>query len=196
MMPDRAARRGAAGASGPYSDTSAADAPSADAPAGGASAAGAPGAGASAPYGGGRDRGRTIHQVRSDGRIIGEIRSDTPIFVISVAAELAGMHAQTLRSYDREGLVSPRRTSGGGRRYSQRDIELLQQVQQLSQDEGVNRAGIRRIMELENQVDALRTRLEELAAELTAARDAVDPATRGDIVPWRSRTTAIVTWRR
>lgn len=160
--------------------------------------------------------GRPIHQVRPDGRIVGEIRADTPVFVISVAADLAGMHAQTLRSYDREGLVSPRRTSGGGRRYSQRDIELLQQVQQLSQDEGVNRAGIRRIMELENQVDALQSRLAELAAELDEAQAALAAgerhtrpaaavvATRGGIggvvpgdavVPWRSHTTAIVTWR-
>lgn len=156
---------------------------------------------------------RPIHQVRSDGRIVGEIRIDTPIFVISVAADLAGMHAQTLRSYDREGLVSPRRTSGGGRRYSARDIERLQQVQQLSQDEGVNRAGIRRIMELENEVDALRSRVEEMAAELDAAKtaladgprhaDAAAPRARGvvdvargdAVVPWRSRTTAIVTWR-
>lgn len=152
---------------------------------------------------------RPIHQVRSDGRIVGEIRSDTPIFVISVAAELAGMHAQTLRSYDREGLVSPRRTSGGGRRYSQRDIELLQQVQQLSQDDGVNRAGIRRIMELETQVDALRDRIVELAADLDAAQAALAAehrhtrsggATRaaGDheaVVPWRAHATAIVTWR-
>lgn len=149
---------------------------------------------------------RPIHQVRSDGRIVGEIRSDTPVFVISVAAELAGMHAQTLRSYDREGLVSPRRTTGGGRRYSQRDIELLQQVQQLSQDDGVNRAGIRRIMELENEVDALAARLEEVAAELTEAKAALAAGQRrvgdalavapGDaVVPWRSRTTTIVTWK-
>src|SRR5690606_35227559 len=110
---------------------------------------------------------------RSDGRIVGEIRVDTPVFVISVAADLAGMHAQTLRSYDREGLVSPRRTSGGGRRYSPRDIERLQQVQQLSQDEGVNRAGIRRIMELEDQVEALRAELEQMAAELEATRSAL-----------------------
>jgi MerR family transcriptional regulator, heat shock protein HspR len=156
---------------------------------------------------------RPIHQVRSDGRIVGEIRVDTPVFVISVAADLAGMHAQTLRSYDREGLVSPRRTSGGGRRYSARDIERLQQVQQLSQDEGVNRAGIRRIMELENQVDAMRARLEELAAELDAARAALAAGTGGAaasvvagsvvagavvgdaVVPWRGHTTAIVTWQ-
>src|SRR3954466_10005998 len=95
---------------------------------------------------------------------------DAPLFVISVAAQLAGMHAQTLRSYDREGLVSPGRTSGGGRRYSRRDIELLREVQRLSQDEGVNRAGIRRIIELEAQVVALRQRLTEIASELDQAR--------------------------
>jgi MerR family transcriptional regulator/heat shock protein HspR len=149
---------------------------------------------------------RPIHQVRRDGRIVGEIRSDTPVFVISVAAELAGMHAQTLRSYDREGLVSPGRTSGGGRRYSQRDIELLQQVQRLSQDEGVNRAGIRRIIELEGQVDALRDRLAEVLDEVTELRSELTASRRPgsahpvvalgrDVVPWQARTTAIVTWR-
>ncbi len=152
---------------------------------------------------------RPIHQVRSDGRVVGEIRSDTPIFVISVAAELAGMHAQTLRSYDREGLVSPGRTSGGGRRYSQRDIELLQQVQKLSQDEGVNRAGIRRIIELEGEVDALRGRMEELLAELVELRAEVvrgggasermgstpGIAVRQELVPFPAHATAIVIWR-
>jgi MerR family transcriptional regulator, heat shock protein HspR len=134
---------------------------------------------------------------------------DTPVFVISVAAELAGMHAQTLRSYDREGLVSPGRSSGGGRRYSQRDIELLQQVQRLSQDAGVNRAGIRRIMELETEVDDLRVRMEDLAAQVAELRqalrlsqaDAANAAAnavaglRRDLVPWRRTGTAIVTWR-
>ncbi len=73
---------------------------------------------------------------------------DAQIFVISVAAELAGMHAQTLRNYDRLGLVTPHRTTGGGRRYSPRDVALLREVQRLSQDEGVNLAGIKRIIEL------------------------------------------------
>lgn len=155
------------------------------------------------------DAERTIHQVGGDGRVVGEIRTDTPVFVISVAAELAGMHAQTLRTYDREGLVTPGRTSGGGRRYSQRDIELLQQVQQLSQDEGVNRAGIRRIIELENDVDNLRGHLAQLTAELEAARDvalqlaaqlpSADStalvAMRRPVVPVRTRTTTVVTWR-
>ncbi len=135
---------------------------------------------------------------------------DAPLFVISVAAQLAGMHAQTLRSYDREGLVSPGRTPGGGRRYSQRDIELLREVQRLSQDDGVNRAGIRRIIELESQVDALRSRISELTAEvaelqddlLTARMDAANAAAnaiaglRRDVVPWQQPSTALVAWHK
>ena len=73
------------------------------------------------------------------------VADDAPVFVISVAAELAGMHAQTLRQYDRLGLVSPGRTPGGGRRYSPRDVALLREVQRLSQEDGVNLAGIKRI---------------------------------------------------
>ena len=135
---------------------------------------------------------------------------DAPLFVISVAAQLAGMHAQTLRSYDREGLVSPGRTAGGGRRYSHRDIELLREVQRLSQDDGVNRAGIRRIIELESQVDALRSRIGELTEQvaelqddlLGARMDAANAAAnaiaglRRDVVPWQQPSTAIVAWRR
>ena len=135
---------------------------------------------------------------------------DAPLFVISVAAQLAGMHAQTLRSYDREGLVSPGRTAGGGRRCSHRDIELLREVQRLSQDEGVNRAGIRRIIELEAQVDALRSRIAEMSdqiadlqdALLNARLDATNAAAnaiaglRRDVVPWQQPSTALVAWRR
>lgn len=91
---------------------------------------------------------------------------DAPVFVISVAAELAGMHAQTLRQYDRLGLVTPSRTRGGGRRYSARDVELLREVQRLSQEEGVSLAGIARILELEDQVAALRNRVAELTHEV------------------------------
>jgi MerR family transcriptional regulator/heat shock protein HspR len=87
-------------------------------------------------------------------------------FVISVAAERAGMHPQTLRQYDRLGLVTPERTGGGGRRYSERDVELLREVQRLSQEEGVNLAGIKRIIDLENQVEALQQRVAELAAQV------------------------------
>ena len=69
------------------------------------------------------------------------------VFVISVAAELAGMHAQTLRTYDRMGLVIPQRTRGGGRRYSRRDVDVLREIQRLSQEEGVNLAGIKAIIQ-------------------------------------------------
>jgi MerR family transcriptional regulator, heat shock protein HspR len=126
---------------------------------------------------------------------------DSPVFVISVAAELAGMHAQTLRSYDRLGLVSPGRAAGGGRRYSARDIALLREVQRLSQEDGVNLAGVKRIIELEQLVDDLRARIEELASELDAARAAADQAAasihasyRRDLVPV-DRRQALVVWR-
>ncbi|MBM6544741.1 helix-turn-helix transcriptional regulator [Janibacter sp. YIM B02568] len=95
---------------------------------------------------------------------------ETPVFVISVAAELAGMHAQTLRQYDRMGLVTPSRTRGGGRRYSAADVARLREVQRLSQEEGVSLAAIQRIFELEHQVEALRARVSELTEELDTAR--------------------------
>lgn len=94
-----------------------------------------------------------------------------PVYVISVAAELTGLHPQTLRQYDRAGLVSPGRTGGGGRRYSLRDIELLREVAELT-GSGIGLEGVRRILELEHQVAALRARNQELrvqAAELQAA---------------------------
>jgi MerR family transcriptional regulator/heat shock protein HspR len=126
---------------------------------------------------------------------------DMPVFVISVAAQLSGLHAQTLRSYDRLGLVSPGRTSGGGRRYSMRDIALLREVQRLSQSDGVNLAGIKRIIELENQVDALQARLAELTEELAGAYAAAQQAAaavhasyRKDLVPIRHET-ALVVWK-
>ena len=95
---------------------------------------------------------------------------DTPVYVISVAAELAGMHAQTLRQYDRLGLVTPSRTGGGGRRYSGRDVALLREVQRLSQEEGISLAGIARILELEGQVEALRDQVAQLTTRLDDAR--------------------------
>jgi MerR family transcriptional regulator, heat shock protein HspR len=115
-----------------------------------------------------------------------DVPEDAPVFVISVAAELAGMHAQTLRQYDRLGLVTPGRTGGGGRRYSARDVALLREVQRLSQAEGVNLAGIKRIIELESQVDALRARVAELAAELDHAHSELAA---------RSAPSALVVWQ-
>jgi MerR family transcriptional regulator, heat shock protein HspR len=116
-------------------------------------------------------------------------RDDTHSFLISVAAELAGMHAQTLRTYDRLGLVTPRRTTGGGRRYSQHDVDLLREVQRLSQDEGVNLAGIKRIIELTTQVEALRSRLRELADEVEQLR--TNQRRDVAVVP---KSTALVVW--
>ena len=127
---------------------------------------------------------------------------DAPVFVISVAAELAGMHAQTLRQYDRLGLVSPGRTAGGGRRYSPRDVALLREVQRLSQEDGVNLAGIKRIIELESQVEALQARVHELLESLElsehrrfAAEAAVRSGYHGDLVPRSASSSALVVWR-
>jgi MerR family transcriptional regulator/heat shock protein HspR len=126
---------------------------------------------------------------------------DTPVFVISVAAELSGLHAQTLRGYDRMGLVSPGRTSGGGRRYSMRDIAVLREVQRLSQEQGVNLAGIKRIIDLEREVDELRNRIAELTEELAAVHAAAEQAAaaihrsyRNELVPV-TRQTALVVWK-
>lgn len=136
---------------------------------------------------------------------------ETPVFVISIAAQLAGMHAQTLRQYDRMGLVSPLRTRGGGRRYSARDVTLLREVQRLSQDEGVSLAGIQRILDLENQVQALRARVAELGAELEDMKSVFGAGSRvfaaglaGEVVAVRAGqrpprsvipSSALVIWR-
>jgi MerR family transcriptional regulator/heat shock protein HspR len=101
---------------------------------------------------------------------------EAKVFVISVAAELSGLHPQTLRTYDRLGLVRPARTGGGGRRYSLRDIELLRSVAQLTA-EGLGLEGVKRVLQLENQVMALRSRVAELENEL-ASRDSAMPQVR------------------
>lgn len=125
-----------------------------------------------------------------DPKSVSGATSRAEFFMISVAAQLAGMHAQTLRTYDRLGLVTPQRTSGGGRRYSARDVEVLREVQRLSQDEGVNLAGIKRIIELTNQVEALQQRVEEMSAELERLRAGYRP----DLSP-PARSTALVVWQ-
>lgn len=139
-----------------------------------------------------------------------EVDDTTPVFVISVAAQLAGMHPQTLRQYDRLGLVSPGRTAGRGRRYSPRDVVVLREVQRLSQEEGVNLSGIKRILELELEADRLRRQVEALTEELAEVRERLAQGRRvfaagpgGDIVavprgqrPARlTPSTALVVWR-
>jgi MerR family transcriptional regulator/heat shock protein HspR len=120
-------------------------------------------------------------------RVAGDLPEDAPVFVISVAAQLAGMHAQTLRQYDRLGLVTPGRTVGGGRRYSARDVALLREVQRLSQEHGVNLAGIKRIIELEGELDALHAEVAVLRAQLDQAR--------AELAEHRRPSTALVVWR-
>lgn len=99
----------------------------------------------------------------------------TPVYVISVAAELTGLHPQTLRQYDRVGLVSPGRTGGGGRRYSLHDIELLREVAELTAA-GIGLEGVKRILELENQVNALQHRNSELRARVRQLEESLDTA--------------------
>ena len=113
------------------------------------------------------------------------VRDDEPLYVISVAADMAGMHPQTLRQYDRLGLVSPGRAGGGSRRYSRRDIDLLREVQRLSQEEGVNLAGIKRILELAAELDAVRERLAELSAEFSWLATKMAPHTLARFEPRR-----------
>jgi MerR family transcriptional regulator/heat shock protein HspR len=99
-----------------------------------------------------------------------QVSDDTPVYVISVAAELSGMHPQTLRAYDRLGLVSPGRSSKQARRYSLRDILVLRQVQRLSQEDGVNLSGIKLILELEAEVERSRQLMADMNAELAQLR--------------------------
>ena len=139
-----------------------------------------------------------------------DLHDETPVYVISVAAQLTGLHPQTLRQYDRLGLVSPGRTTGRGRRYSARDITVLREVARLSA-EGVSLAGIKRILELEAHIDGLQRQVAELQARLSAAvanrsataarragdtgRDGAGMPPRRDVVPVRN-DTSIVVWTR
>jgi MerR family transcriptional regulator/heat shock protein HspR len=106
------------------------------------------------------------------------------VYVISVAAELAGMHPQTLRIYERRGLVQPARTEGGNRRYSDADIELLSRISELA-EQGLNLEGIRRVMELEAEVAQLREQLRDAQSAARNARSEAERTQRRDLVPLR-----------
>lgn len=129
---------------------------------------------------------------------------DAAVFVISVAAELTGLHPQTLRTYERMGLITPGRTGGGGRRYSPRDIDLLREIAHLTSS-GIGIEGVRRILELENRLAALTARHQELVIELEATREALRQAATGlrpagsrlPAVPQQPTTgQSVVVWRR
>jgi MerR family transcriptional regulator/heat shock protein HspR len=125
---------------------------------------------------------------------------DAKVLIISVAARMAGMHPQTLRQYDRMGLVQPGRAAGGGRRYSVRDVALLREIQRLSQDDGVNLAGVKRVIELEQLTYELRQRLLEVEVELVEAQRRLAEVQamslpRRDLVPRRATQTALVVWQ-
>ena len=130
---------------------------------------------------------------------------NSPLFAIAVAAELSGMHPQTLRQYDRLGMVSPRRTAGQSRRYTMRDVVQLREIARLSA-EGLNLEGIRRILELENQVSALGNRVHELEAALAdellnrPGRRVFAAGAEGDVVSLRAgerakKANQLVVWR-
>ncbi len=116
------------------------------------------------------------------------------VYIISVAAELAGVHPQTLRIYERKGLLRPARTPGNTRRYSQRDIARLQMIQKLTQEQGLNLAGVKMIVEMEDQLDRMRRRMEALDRDFRKARNRMleemerlrSQSRRGEIVPLSS----------
>ena len=108
--------------------------------------------------------------------------ADRGVYVISVAAELAGVHPQTLRIYERRGLLDPARTGGGSRRYSQRDIDRLRRIHELT-EAGLNLAGVKAVMELEDEVARLRRQLNEVVAEARDAVERVHRQYRRELVP-------------
>jgi MerR family transcriptional regulator/heat shock protein HspR len=109
-------------------------------------------------------------------------RHQHPVYVISVFAELAGVHPQTLRNYERSGLLSPQRTSGGSRRFSEADLAALRRIQDLT-NEGVNLEGVKRIMRLEAEVEALKQELDATAHEARSSVEQTHRQYRRDLVP-------------
>ena len=117
------------------------------------------------------------------------------VYVISVAAELTGMHPQTLRIYERKGLLDPSRTSGGSRRFSERDLERLRHIQELTST-GLNLEGVRRVLQLEAEVAALRREIDDTRRRADAAVDATHRQYRRDLVPVRQAPVPYRTMRR
>ena len=121
------------------------------------------------------------------------VESGRGVFMISVAAELAQMHPQTLRMYEARGLIEPKRSPKGTRLYSQEDVELLRRIQEMTSDLGLNLAGVERVLELEAQVDEMHARIEDLEVEALHAQvqlaeelEQVRRSFRAELVPYRS----------
>jgi MerR family transcriptional regulator, heat shock protein HspR len=120
---------------------------------------------------------------------------DRPRYMISVAAELVGMHPQTLRIYESKGLLRPKRTAGNTRLYSEADLERLRLIQQLTNDLGLNLAGVEQVLQLQDEIDDMRRRLGRMEREMRKAIDEVHRQYRRDLVPWKPPIDLIPTRR-
>lgn len=120
---------------------------------------------------------------------------DRPRYMISVAAEIVGMHPQTLRIYESKGLIRPKRTAGNTRLYSEADIERLQLIQQLTNDLGLNLAGVEQVMQLQDEVERMRRTLDRMEREMREAISQVHRQYRRDLVPWTPPIDLIPTRR-
>src|SRR2546429_3948304 len=136
-------------------------------------------------------------RVRSSSTRI-EVSSDRGVFMISVAAELAEMHPQTLRMYEARGLIEPKRSPKGTRLYSQRDVDMLRRIQEMTTDLGLNLAGVERVLELEQQLERATRRLQDLENRSAAMREemereieAVRRSFRAELVPYRPPTDLV-----
>ena len=116
---------------------------------------------------------------------------DRPIYMISVAAELVGMHPQTLRIYESKGLVRPKRTAGNTRLYSERDVERLRVIQRLTTELGLNLSGVELVLKLEDQLQRMQARIDRLEREKREAVEQVHKNYRRDLVPVSQVTTLI-----
>jgi MerR family transcriptional regulator/heat shock protein HspR len=120
---------------------------------------------------------------------------DRPRYMISVAADIVGMHPQTLRIYESKGLIRPKRTAGNTRLYSEADIERLRLIQQLTNDLGLNLAGVEQVMQLQDEVERMRRTLDRMEREMRDAISQVHRQYRRDLVPWKPPIDLIPTRR-
>jgi MerR family transcriptional regulator, heat shock protein HspR len=120
---------------------------------------------------------------------------DRPRYMISVAADIVGMHPQTLRIYENKGLIRPKRTAGNTRLYSEADIERLRLIQQLTNDLGLNLAGVEQVMQLQDEVERMRRTLDRMEREMRDAISQVHRQYRRDLVPWKPPSDLIRTRR-